>query len=284
MRNKIIASLLLSASCVFAQYGNEYNSGAGFDSGSNYNAGAEYGSGTSYNTQTEYTTQATYNSTTEYSAPKYQKNDPYMHAHKGFYFSPSLSFIYLNDSRIKSYDSKKVEHKAYGYLPYGEIRLGGSIANIASVFGAIGIGYGSGSYEYKNKDQYDKFKIDANLLKFLFGFGANFYPIQDKENPAYGLLVGLTIGIGLDGAFYDYHGSYDDYYDYDFSGDQAFINYMFRFEVGKDWWFSRRWSFGISFNYTYGTYTDKEDSDFRRNREKDEFSSHTFGFSVRLTH
>lgn len=279
MRNKVIASLLLLASCAFAQYGSEYASGSSFDSGSTYNSGTEYSS------QTEYTTQATYNSTTEYSAPKYDKKDLYTHAHRGFYFSPSLSFIYMNHNHVNTYRSKKEEHKAYGYLPYGEIRLGGSIANIASVFGAIGFGYGSGSYETKNNDVYDKFKVDANLIKFLLGFGANFYPIQDKENPAYGLLIGLTIGLGIDGAFYDYHGSYDDYYyDYDFSGDRAFINYMFRFEIGKDWWFSRRWSFGISFNYTYGTYSDKDDYEYSYNREKDEYTSHTFGFSVRLTH
>jgi len=274
MRNKVIASLLLLASCAFAQYGSEYTSGSSFDSGPTYNS------------ETEYSTQTTYNSTTEYTARSYDKKDLYTHARRGFYFSPSLSFIYLNDSHIDSYRSKKVEHKAYGYMPYAEVRLGGSIANIASVFGALGLGYGSGSYELKGNDYYDKFKVDADLLKFFFGVGANFYPIQDKENPAYGLLLGLTIGIGVDGAFYKYHGSYDyDYDDYDYSGDRAFVNYMFRFEAGKDWWFSRRWSFGISFSYTYGTYTGDPDSDSRyKNEGKDEFSSHTFGFSVRLTH
>ena len=262
MRNKVIASLLLLASFAFAQYGSEYNSGSSFGSGSGYNSGPEY------------------STSTEYSAPRYDKKDLYTHVHRGFYFSTNLSFAYMNDTHTETDRNDKEKTNAYGYLhPYVELRLGGSIANVASIFGAIGLGTGSGSYEISGDERYDKYKVDATLLKLLFGVGGEFYPIQDKENPAYGLFLGLTVAIGVDGAFYD---KYDSYYDEYYSGDTGFINYMFRFEIGKDWWFSRRWSVGIAFNYTYGTYTDSS-SDYYY-KEKDEYSSNTFGFTIRLTH
>ena len=263
MKNKIFAAMLLLASCVFAQEGSEYASGSSFDSGS------------TYTTNSEYTTK------TEYSAARFDKKDLYTHVHRGFYFTTSLTFAYLDDTHTETYRDKKEKENAYGYLhPYGEIRLGGSIANVASIFGAIGVGYGSGSYELIGNDRYDKYKVDATLLRLFFGLGTEFYPIQDKENPAYGIFLGLTIGLGIDGSFYDtYNSRYDDYS----SGDDAYLNYLFRFEIGKDWWFSRRWCVGIAFNYTYGSYTDKS-GDYSYYNEKDEYSSNTFGFTVRLSH
>ena len=200
MRNKVIAPLLLLASFAFAQEGSEYGSGTSFNSGS------------TYTTNTEYSTKTEYNATTEYSAPHFDKKDLYTHIHRGFYFSTSLTFAYMDDTHTETsrYDSDNEKENAYGYLhPYAEIRLGGSIANVASIFGAIGVGTGSGSYELHGNDRYDKYKVDATLLKLLFGVGAEFYPIQDKENPAYGMFLGLTIGLGIDGAFYD---TYDSYY------------------------------------------------------------------------
>lgn len=263
MKNKILATILLLASCVFAQEGSEYGSGSSFNSGSTY------------------TTNSEYNTKTEYNAPRFDKKDLYTHVHRGFYFSTSLTFAYLSDTHTETYRERKQKESAYGYLhPYEEIRLGGSIANVASIFGAIGVGIGSGSYELAANDKYDKYKIDANLLRLFFGIGTEFYPIQNKESPAYGVFVGLTVGLGIDGSFYDNDSYYDDYS----SGDEAYLNYLFRFEIGKDWWFSRRWSVGIAFNYTYGTYTDKSsDYDYYYN-EKDEYSSNTFGFTVRLSH
>ena len=270
MKNKIFAAMLLLASCVFAQY--EYD---------------QYGNdqyGADYNTQ-----QTTYsNQQTEYSAPHFNPNseeyDPYWHAHRGFYFAPTLTAAYTSLSHTEPSRYYKTEYTAEAFMfPYLEIRLGGSIANTVSIYGALGLGTGTGSLKGLQNDRdydYDNYseKIDVTMLRLQFGAGVDFYPIQDKDNPMYGVFAGLTVGIMIDGAFYDVKDSYDG----DYTDDHTFINYMFRFEVGKDWWFSRRWSFGVAFNYTLGIYSE-EDNDYY-DRYQDEYSGHTFGLTVRLAH
>ena len=279
MKNKILATILLLASCVFAQY--EYD-----QYGSNQYGADPYGAD-SYTQQTTYSTQQT-----EYSAQNFNPNsedrDPYRHVHRGFYFAPSLTAAYTTLKHTETYRSKH-EYTADAFMfPYLEIRLGGSIAGIASIYGALGIGTGTGTlkqdvksnnndyYSYYDDDDDYYSKIDATMLRLHFGAGVDFYPIQDKENPMYGLFAGLTVGIMIDGAFYKRSN------DRDYTDDETFINYAFRFEVGKDWWFSRRWSVGIAFNYTLGKYSES-DNDYY-DREKDEYSGHTFGLTVRLAH
>ena len=284
MKNKILATILLLASCVFAQY--EYD-----QYGSNQYGADPYGA--EYNTQ-----QTTYsNQQTEYSAQRFDQNpeerDPYWHAHRGFYFAPSLTAAYTTLKHTETYRSKKEEYTADAFMfPYLEIRLGGSIAGVASIYGAVGLGTGTGTvkrnvkesrssyydyYDYSYYDDDDFYnKGDVTMLRLLFGAGVDFYPIQDKENPMYGLFAGLTVGIMIDGAFYKRSNDRDDTVDHDY------INYAFRFEVGKDWWFSRRWSVGIAFNYTLGKYSE-DDHDYY-DSDKDECSGHTFGLTVRLAH
>ena len=284
MKKKILAAMLLLASCVFAQY--EYD-----QYGSNQYGADPYGA--EYNTQ-----QTTYsNQQTEYSAQRFDQNpeerDPYWHAHRGFYFAPSLTAAYTTLKHTETYRSKKEEYTADAFMfPYLEIRLGGSIAGVASIYGAVGLGTGTGTlkrnvkessssyydyYDYSYYDDDDFYnKVDVTMLRLLFGAGVDFYPIQDKENPMYGLFAGLTVGIMIDGAFYKRSNDRDDTVDHDY------INYAFRFEVGKDWWFSRRWSVGIAFNYTLGKYSE-DDHDYYYS-DKDEYSGHTFGLTVRLAH
>ena len=283
MKKKILAAMLLLASCVFAQY--EYD-----QYGSNQYGADPYGA--EYNTQ-----QTTYsNQQTEYSAQRFDQNpeerDPYWHAHRGFYFAPSLTAAYTTLKHTETYRSKK-EYTADAFMfPYLEIRLGGSIAGVASIYGAVGLGTGTGTlkrnvkessssyydyYDYSYYDDDDFYnKVDVTMLRLLFGAGVDFYPIQDKENPMYGLFAGLTVGIMIDGAFYKRSNDRDD------TADHTYINYAFRFEVGKDWWFSRRWSVGIAFNYTLGKYSE-DDHDYY-DSDKDEYSGHTFGLTVRLAH
>ena len=171
------------------------------------------------------------------------------------------------------------ESKMSGFLhPYEEIRLGASIANIISLYATLGAGIGTAHYEFvesygddedlkknyygesnelnENTDSYDM------LLKFLFGGGVEFYPIRDQFSPIYGSFIGLTVGISIDMAL-DHH---------------DFIYSFIRFEVGKDWWFSRRWSYGFAFNYTLGDTTSEIDN------ERDSYRNHTIGLTFRLSH
>ena len=150
-------------------------------------------------------------------------------------------------------------------LPYEETRLGGSINNILSIYGLIGVGSAMGTYEYENDD----LKTDANSIRFVLGLGLDFYPIQDKESPIYGLFVGFSSGLLLDVAFYESKSTNDD----------GFINVFYRLEVGRDWWFSKRWCVGVALNYTFGTMSLGDDDDVL-----DNYRNHTFGLSVRIAH
>lgn len=150
-------------------------------------------------------------------------------------------------------------------FPYEETRLGGSISNIVSIYGLLGVGAGYGTFEYDSDD----LSIDATSIRFAFGLGLDFYPIQDKESPIYGLFVGFSSGLLLDATFFKSKSSNDD----------SFINIFYRLEVGRDWWFSKRWCLGVAFNYTFGTMDLSADSE-----ESDNYRNHTFGLSVRIAH
>lgn len=317
MRNKILASMLLTATLSFAQYGDgSYGSygGSVWDKPSpkQDNTSAEENTQSdngqyqiSQDNSSQYTTRQ-YN-VQEYSSSNKKaldKAERYEHTHRGFYFSNTITFGYLYlrhfRSEYDSYDRETEEnhYKFKGFMtPYYEMRLGASIANRVSIFGGFGCGIGTGNLEHiktktsSSENTYIPSKVDATNVRLVFVFGGEFYPIQDKENPAYGLFVGLTGGIAIDGAMYDkveYHTSYySGNYTETYSTTEGFINPFIRFEVGKDWWISRRWSVGVAFNYTLGGMSDDDDKDryyYSYYDEKESFALHSFGLTLRLTH
>lgn len=263
MKNKIFTAILLFASFSFAQYGEQDESPVQANvttENTVQEAFQESANATTYTTET-------------YTRPKVDESDPYYHTHRGFYFSTSIGFAYTYLRHSNAYREKEKSHKFTGLmLPYEETRLGGSISNLVSIYSLIGVGAGTGSIEYeykKNGDNYEDYKIDASGLRFALGLGLDFYPIQDKENPVYGLFVGLSSGILLDATFHKSNSSNDD----------NFINIFYRLEVGRDWWFSKRWCFGVALNYTFGTMSLGDDDDVL-----DNYRNHSFGLSVRIAH
>ena len=171
MREKIIGATLLLASLAFAQY----------ETSDDYFGSSEPTNSTSAFESTSYSTN---------SAPaKTEKKDPYYHTHKGFYFSTSLTFGYTYlryNNHDVYYDGVEIdEYKFTGFMtPYEEVRLGGSIANVASVYGLLGFGIGTGTfktesvndrhsydsyYSYDNGFYHNQRKYDATSIKFYFG-------------------------------------------------------------------------------------------------------------------
>lgn len=284
MREKIIAATLLMASLAFAQ----------FDTTDNNSYFSSNESSSTYSVNTYSTNSNPVNTV---------QKDPYYQAHRGFYFSTSITFGYTyhrkSETDLSSYHYSKDQYKYTGFLtPYEEIRLGGSIANVASIYGALGMGVGTGTLKTNFYDEesrsyyYDSYNqegntntrindYDATDLKFLFGLGTEIYPVQDKESPMYGFFLGLAYGLTIDAILYD---KYDSYYSEEYDEAEGFFNMFLRFEVGKDFWFSRRWSFGVAFNYTMGWFTFDDDEYYSSYRDREHYTSHTFGLSIRITH
>ena len=289
MKKQLIASLLLSVSFAFAQYGeSDYNSYGGSAWGSQ-DSGQDNSSNEG---NVQYSVQD-YSSTSQKSR---DKSDRYTHAHRGFYFVNALTigYTYLRGSE-QDYYNHRAEFENYKFkgvaIPYEEVRLGASIANTVSIYAALGLGYATGSINFTRGDistsvQTENFKASAATLKFLLGLGLEFYPIHDQDNPAYGLFFGVCSGFSIEGAFYEKEERSSSYYhDYETSQeDRVFPAIYARFEVGKDWWFCRRWSVGISFNYTIGSLEDKVHSDDSFNMDRDSFAVHSFGLTVRIAH
>lgn len=305
MRNKILATMLLFASFSFAQFDTE-ESNAFTDNNSVYTDNASnstngdnpYYTTTSTNNGNQSYTKTYTSSNNQYYSTNPESKDPYMHAHRGFFFSPSITFgrTYFRHSYTSSSyysDSYKETYKYKGYqVPQAEIRLGGTIASAVTVYGCIGLGVGTGTFNYKKKltDSYDNSEdknYDATNIRFAFGAGLEFYPVQDKESASYGLFLGVAGGFAIEGAFYDeevrYSSYYGGYYDETESESEAVPGLFLRFEFGKDWWFARRWSFGVSFNYTIGGFG-VDDNDSSYHSDKDDYVSHLFGFTIRLAH
>lgn len=241
---KIFATLLLIASCAFAQYETQ--------------------------------------SSTETNS----------HVRRGFYFNTNLGFIYTSTKSTttdtyKSYTYTET-NKFSGLIPHDEIRLGASIANFVSIYVTGGFSYGTGSYEDEQKNtgskqqeySFEEAESHNEDYRILLGVGGEFYPIKDAESSIYGLFIGISTGLVMDNVFHTDH-SFDSFYD-DETICTAIGNIFFRFEVGKDWWFSRRWSFGVALNYTIGMMD--EDYSYSDYTEEISESSHTFGLAVRLTH
>lgn len=254
--------------------------------------------------------------TAQYSVQTYAPNkkytdrqELYTHTRRGFYFANSLTFGYLylrySDADANyngEYDIEDAKYKGF-MMPYYEMRLGASIANWFSIYGGFGVGYGTGTLEYLEdrpssyNDSHEYFKIDAKNLRIAFLCGGELYPIHDKESSMYGFFVGIGFGFSIDGAFYEeteyrtssYYGNYTETYE----SSKTFVNTFVRFEVGKDWWFSRRWSFGVAANYTLGGLDDSSTSnngtyyseyDYYNSKDRTSFALHSFGLTLRLTH
>lgn len=201
------------------------------------------------------------------------ETDEYYHVRRGFYFSTSLSFNYTTSEDFVTDWDEKIALKCSGISLYNEFRLGSHIANLVSVYGALGIGLGKADYEDPNARHSDERKMDAVILKGLLGVGAEIHPFQNKESALNGLYFGLGVGYDIikvqdynDGLIYtseknDLH---------------EFSSVFIRPEIGYDWWFSRRWRFGVAFNYSYGK-MDYDDG-------SEDTTNHSFNFAIRIAH
>ena len=218
------------------------------------------------------------------------KNASKVHTHRGFYFSSSLTFGYTYLRRSGSsksiYGVESLEYKFEGIsLPYAEIRFGGSIANTLSIYGMLGVGFGLGDFDYEdsqpyNSSSYDvKLSSDATLFRFVMGFGFEYYPVKDKESVLYGLFLGVSLGLSFDEAFFDSDGRSS----YRSDHQEGFLNYFARFEAGKDWWISDRWSAGFALNYAIGS-ADDLDSENVGTDIKKSYASHVIGLTFRINH
>lgn len=218
-------------------------------------------------------------------------SDVRYHAHRGFYFSVGTGFAYTSLSKTinskSDYDPVEETDRFSSLLSYDEFRLGASIANVASIYATFGFGFGYGSYEDEIKRTGDdpkegSFEEDGNPdIRLLFGVGGEFYPIQNKESSIYGLFFGISAGLTLDFVTYTDH-YYDDVYDETIS--TAFANLYCRFEIGKEFWISRRWSFGVALSYTIGGQEEESGPNYIDEQERESHTGHTFGLMIRLTH
>lgn len=217
--------------------------------------------------------------------------DPKFHSHRGLYFSNSLAYSYIYTRHIYVEDTEdhytKYNDIFNGSGLYNEIRLGGSIANIVSVYAVTGFGYHSGTFEEEKKERkINKDKIeqkdlnddDAKEFRVLLGLGAEFYPFQRTTSPFYGIFFGLSSGVVMDVVRYTYKKRKKNRHDTD-----TLIDMFGAFEIGKEWWISRRWSFGTSLFYNFGAYNEKDEEE-RDATYKDSFAVHSIGISFRITH
>ena len=193
---------------------------------------------------------------------------------KGLYFSAGYTFghVTLNDH----YNDRESDMTYNGWLvSFFDVRLGGHITGIFSVYGTLGIGVGTGSYEHEYKG--DDLKDDATNLKGILGVGTEITPFQNKENPLYGLFFGICGGLAGERVEYNYEGNEIGimyHSDSDVAEHDIFDNFFGRIEVGYEWWVGSRWRFGSAFNYTFGAYDDGN---------WESITSHTFGLTLRFS-
>ena len=224
-------------------------------------------------------------------------DDPGSHVRRGFYFSIGTGLIFTSlDQEYNDKMSEGVETTTSSYsglFSYDELRLGASIANLVSIYATCGFGYNNGSmpssYEEEvepvNKDKpKSRFEESDNVdFRLLFGIGGEFYPIQNKASSLYGLFVGLSLGEMVDIVIYTDH-DYDKIYK-DETDSRGFASLFFRVEAGKEWWFSRNWSFGVALSFAYGSSDGEvDDDDSSKYVDTESDSGVTVGLMVRLTH
>lgn len=197
---------------------------------------------------------------------------------RGFYFSAGLSIGYtsLNNSEVDR-KKRKTSQKFSGLsFPFIETRFGHNIANIVSVYGALGIGIGYGSF-YGYSTDVNEGKINAVSMRGLVGLGAEFYPIPDKESALYGLYVGLCVGAAAERAQAYVNEENTVGYTYYMNEPELdiFDNTFVRVEAGYDFWYGERWRIGTALNYSFGKY-DSDDSDELVT------TSHNIGLTIKI--
>jgi opacity protein-like surface antigen len=198
---------------------------------------------------------------------KQKRIDNLYHTRSGFYFSSELSIGYTSLRTSEDYyqhDEKDVSKFSGLAFPYFEVRLGYHFTNAITTYGAIGIGLGAGDFEstsreFKRKFD-DKAKIDAAGIRGLLGFGAEFYPFQDKESALNGMFFGLCVGLAAENVQENNYDGFGFSYDSKNKKLEHFDNVFARAEVGYDFWISSRWRMGAAFSYTFGKY-DSDDED-----------------------
>ena len=201
------------------------------------------------------------------SVPSIGKSAP--REHRGFYNSTSFGFAYnwFNNSRddVGEYDNgKRIKHDIdyYEYdgfsFALAEFKFGVAIANLVAFHTVFNIGYFMGSVDYFN-EKYNTNCTDAGCIdainldvkksasddgysfRTFFGFGATFYPIQDKNSPLNGLFVGGSFGYTLfltmmNGGHTDATGN---------------GGIGFELEIGKEWWINDHYSIGVGLGFAH---------------------------------
>lgn len=225
-----------------------------------------------------------------------QKYVPPVHEHKGLYFSANPGLAYTNEGRdVKYDDGDDIESKKFsGILPFVELRIGRSFVNMASFYGALGLGLGDGTFKgeeitNENGNEISKVTVkddDDGSFRFSLGGGVEIYPIQNKESPMYGIFVGANAGFVIDLINVTAYDSRQVYKDSSMIID--IINLFGKFDIGKEWWFTNRWSLGFALNYTFGRlYDEQKWYNYRKEKNTVDIishKSHTFGLMFRVTH
>lgn len=216
-------------------------------------------------------------------------NNQGFHSRRGLYFSTSSGTFYTYANYFSeeiSYDRvDKITSQFASLLSYGEIRLGASIANWPSLYAVFGMGLGIGNYrdkiefsleEYSQKNFTEKNDI---VTRTLVGLGGEYnYPFQDNDDFTNGLFFGTSAGFMLD---LIYHTEHDVNEVYDNMTSAEFGGFFFRFEIGKDWWISQRWSLGVALNYTFCIY--RESTSYSIHSDKESLTGHSIGLMFRIT-
>lgn len=190
---------------------------------------------------------------------KQKRIDNLYHTRSGFYFSSELSIGYTSLRTSEDYylhDEKDVSKFSGLAFPYFEVRLGYHFTNAITAYGALGIGFGAGDFESTEIEK----KIDAAGIRGLLGFGAEFYPFQDKESALNGMFFGLCVGLAAENVQENNYDGFGFSYDSKNKKLEHFDNVFARAEVGYDFWISSRWRMGAAFSYTFGKY-DSDDED-----------------------
>ena len=201
------------------------------------------------------------------SAPSIGKPAP--REHRGFYNSTSFGFAYnwYNNSRDdvdehdngmrKNHDIDYYEYNGFSFA-HSEFKFGVAIANLVAFHTVFNIGFFVGSVDYFN-EEYDTNCIDEKCIdvpvldveepssgdgysfRTFFGFGATFYPIQDKNSPLNGLFVGGSFGYTLFLTMMN-----GDHTDATGNGGVGF-----ELEIGKEWWINDHYSIGVGLGFAH---------------------------------
>lgn len=189
--------------------------------------------------------------------------------HRGFYNSTSFGFAYnwYNSSRddVDEYDNGNRKNHDIDYYEYNgfsfalaEFKFGVALANLVAFHTVFNIGFYTGAMDYFNEeyntncideicvdvpdpDVKEPTSGDGYSFRTFLGFGATFYPIQDKNSPMNGLFVGGSFGYTLfltmmNGGHSDATGN---------------GGVGFELEIGKEWWINDHYSIGVGIGFAH---------------------------------